>query len=105
MTPQAAPVSQDRIWSQVVARAWSDEDFKQRLIQDPRGVLAEHGADLPDGIDLEVVEDTSTTRHLVLPPPPSDELTDEELVGNSAAYCFSGDCGRCGCGCWRCRCD
>jgi hypothetical protein len=104
MTPQATPVSQERLWSQIVARAWADDEFKQRLTQDARGVLAEYGVELPGDVDVRIVEDTATTRHLLLPPPPSDELTDEELVGNSAAWCFSGDCGRCGCGCWRCAC-
>jgi hypothetical protein len=95
-------------WSQVFALAWSDDEFKQRLIDDPHSVLAEHGIEMPLSMDIKVVEDTATARHLVLPPPPTDELTEEELTGDAAAYCFSGDCGRCGCGCdrcGRCRCD
>lgn len=104
MIAQEAPVSQDRLWSQLIARVWSDEDYKQRLRDDPRGVLAESGIEMPDGVDIRVVEDTANVRHIVLPSPPTDELTDEELFGNSAAYCFSGDCGHCGCGCHRCRC-
>jgi hypothetical protein len=107
MIAQATPVSQERAWSQVIARVWADEDFKQRLLLDPRGVLAENDIELPPDVDINVVEDSATVRHVVLPPPPSDELTDEELVGKDAAYCFCGACGRCGCGCGGCfsRCD
>jgi hypothetical protein len=99
-----ATMSQERLWSQVIARTWSDEDFKERFMIDPRGVLAEHGIELPDDADIKVVQDTDTLRHLVLPAAPTDELTDEDLVGSEVAYCWCGDCGRCGCGCVRCRC-
>jgi hypothetical protein len=105
MIAQEAAVSQDRLWSQIVARVWSDEEFKQRFKNDPRGVLAEHGIDTPEGVDIRVVEDSPEVRHIVLPPPPVDELTDEELIGTTVAYCYSGACGRCGCGCGRCRCN
>lgn len=108
-----AQMSQERLWSQVLARVWSDADFKERLIRDPRGVLAEHGIDLPEGHEITVLEDTDTVRHLVLPPAPTEELVDEELVGSPVAgdsfsgWCgWCGSCGRCGCGCRRCRaCD
>ncbi|HEX4608161.1 MAG TPA: NHLP leader peptide family RiPP precursor [Urbifossiella sp.] len=99
-------LSQERAWGQIVAQAWADEDFKARLLADPRGVLAEYGIDTPEGVDLEVVEDTDTVRHFILPPSPAGDLADEELGGGAVAYCysgFSGYCGRCGCGC-SCRC-
>jgi hypothetical protein len=104
MTAQAPQVSQERLWNQLIAQVWSDEDFKQRLLIDPRGVLAEFGIELAEGTEIKVVEDTETVRHLVLPPAPIDELTDEELIGDTVAYCYSGWCGRCGCGCGRCGC-
>jgi hypothetical protein len=100
-----AQVSQERMWGQIVARAWSDEDFKQRLLSDPQVVLAEYGMEAPAGIEFQVVEDTPTVQHLVLPASPEGDLTDEELVGASVAdsYCRAcGGCGRCGCGCRRC---
>jgi hypothetical protein len=65
-------------WGQVVARAWSDETFKQRLLSDPRTVLAEAGLPVPRNSTVQVHETTPTQLHLVLPPPP-DELSDAEL--------------------------
>jgi hypothetical protein len=100
-------MTEDRLWSQVVARAWSDEAFKQRLTADPAAMLAEYGIDLPEGVVVRVVEDTATVRHFVLPPCPAEELTDEELIGVAVADSDSrvcGDSGNCGCGCRRCRC-
>ena len=34
--------------ARVVAHAWANPDFKQRLLSDPRTTLAELGYDLPD---------------------------------------------------------
>ena len=103
----------DRAWSQIVATAWADEDFKGRLLATPRAVLTEYGINVPDGIELAVVEETKafdrkdseTLRHLVLPTSPAGDMADEELVASNDAYCysgFSGYCGRCGCRCGGC---
>jgi hypothetical protein len=100
-------ISQEQVWGQIVARAWSDEDFKQRLLSDPRDVLTEYGLEMPDGAALRVVQDTPEVHHLVLPVSPEGDLADEELVGTAVMDSFSGFCGwcgRCGCGCRRCRC-
>lgn len=85
-------------WSMLVARAWADEELKGRLIEDPAGVLREHGIEIPLGTELRVVEDTPEIRHLVLPASPEGELVDEELVASVGRDSFSGFCG----GCWRC---
>jgi len=67
-------------YGKVVAKAWSDGAFKAKLLSDPRAALAEAGVDVPAGVTVKVVEDTETTWHLVLPPPPPEgELTDEAL--------------------------
>ena len=102
MVAQANPAAMERLWGRIIAQAWSDEDFKQALIDDPHSVLAEYGIDVPAGVAINVVEDTETVRHIVLPPRP-DDLTDEPLSGDGVAW-VCGACGRCGCGCARCRC-
>ena len=70
-------------WGQVVARAWSDEAYKQRLLSNPQAVLTEAGVPVPPNITLEVHESTPTHLHLVLPPPPAGrqagKLTEAEL--------------------------
>jgi hypothetical protein len=107
-----AQVSEELVWNQVVARAWCDEDFMSRLLSDPQAMLAEHDLEVPPGTAVEVVlgsevriDGTDQVRRFILPPGPSQELMDEELVGDAVAYyCNCAACGRCGaCGC-RCRC-
>ena len=57
-------------WNQLVARTWSDDTFKQRLLSDPRAVLAEAGLPIPPNVNVHVHGASPTDVHLVLPPPP-----------------------------------
>jgi hypothetical protein len=107
-----AQLSEELVWSQIVARAWCDEGFMERLLSDPRAVLAEHDLEVPPGTEVEVlmgtevkIDDTGNmARRFILPARPSQELMEEELGGDAVAYCRCGGCGGCGgCGC-RCRC-
>ena len=63
------------------AACWKDETLKQRFMSDPKAVLAEHGMAVPDGIDVNVVENTDNTVHITMPAPPSGhmDLSDDEL--------------------------
>ena len=60
---------------------WKDDVLKQRFLDDPRTVLAEHGMSVPDEVDLVVVENTDRIVHITLPAPPGGgiDLSDEEL--------------------------
>ncbi len=44
--------------------------YRSRAVIDPRGVLAEFGTDLDDGVDVRVWDSTSEMRYLVLPERP-----------------------------------
>ena len=66
-------------WGQLVARAWSDAAFKQRLLADPAAALAEQGIPVPPGVEVRVHENSAVLFHLTLPPKPTDELSDEQL--------------------------
>jgi hypothetical protein len=106
-----AQLSEELVWSQIVARAWCDEGFMNRLLSDPRAVLAEHDLEMPPGTEVEValgpdvkVDETDTLRRFILPAFPPGDLIEEDLGGGAVAWCACGACGRCGgCGC-RCRC-
>lgn len=63
----------------IIAKAWVDEAFKQRLIADPVATLMAEGIAIPPGLCLKVVENTDCLLHIVLPPKPSDELSRESL--------------------------
>jgi len=106
----------DKRWSLIVARAWADEDFKGRLLADPRAVLCENGMEIEPDVPVSVIEATETVdydqalmnvRRFILPANPGGDLCEEELGPVGVAYCYCGGCGRCGrcgCGCGRCGC-
>jgi hypothetical protein len=106
-----AQLSEELVWSKIVAQAWCDKGFMKRLLSDPLSVLAKHDLEGPPGTEVEVVlgtevkvEETDTVRRFILPVSPSHKLKEEELGGGAVAYCGCGGCGRCGaCGC-RCFC-
>ena len=53
--------------ARLVARAWSDREYKTRLLADPRAALIELGFTLPDTTtQLAVVENTVDVHHLVV---------------------------------------
>jgi hypothetical protein len=66
----------------LIAACWRDDALKQRFLSDPHAVLAEHGMDVPEGINVNVVENTDTTVHVTLPAAPVEhaDLSDEELA-------------------------
>lgn len=84
--------------AKAISRAWSDTSYKARLVQDPHTALTEVGVEAPAGTAIRVVEDTATTRHLVLPVAPSNagELSSEEL--EKVAGGLTGDGGAGGAG-------
>ena len=69
--------------AELFAACWKDEALKARFMSDPKAVLAEHGIDVPDNIDVNVVENSDNTVHITMPKDPtgSTELSDEELAG------------------------
>jgi hypothetical protein len=75
---QETPPEQANRYEQMVARAWRDAAFKQRLLDDPRAALAELGIAVPKGHEVRVFENNAQLTHLVLPHRPR-YLTDEQL--------------------------
>ena len=68
--------------SELIAKAWKDEAFKQELINNPKAVYTrELGQQLPENLIIRVVEETADTIYLALPRSPqvSEELSDEAL--------------------------
>jgi hypothetical protein len=62
----------------VIGQAMSDPAFRKRLLADPAGTLRRAGVDVPEGVTFQVMEDTATTVHLVLPSM-ADELQFSDL--------------------------
>ena len=64
--------------TQLIARAFKDSAFKQDLLANPKVVVQkELGAQLPEGIEIHLLEETESTLYMVLPSNPYGELTPE----------------------------
>jgi hypothetical protein len=93
MATDPARQEQARKLGQLVARAWTDEVFKQRLLAEPATVLQEQGLAVPAGTEVRVVEDTEQVQHLVLPRRPAEgELSEEQLAVAAGGWCLDGKC-------------
>jgi nitrile hydratase len=57
--------------------------YRSRVVRDPRGVLAEFGVSVPDGVTVRVHDSTADLRYLVLPARPAgtEGWTEEALAG------------------------
>jgi hypothetical protein len=69
----------------IVQRSIDDEEFRQRLLEDPKGAVGEElGTRLPDNVEVRMVEESADTIYLVLPSSSplvgeGGELSDEAL--------------------------
>jgi Nitrile hydratase, alpha chain len=75
----------------VVAKCWSDESFKKRLLADPAATLKAEGVkfELPVGMTLKAVENTDNVYHIIIPPKPA-ELSDEQLDKVAGGFSSAG---------------
>jgi len=76
----------------VLRRAFEDPDFRERLLADPRGVIAEvRGEALPEDLEVKVLENAPNKVYLVLP---SADLSDADIdsVAAGGMHCFNPAC-------------
>jgi hypothetical protein len=67
-------------YSMLIAKAWTDEAFKKRFLANPAAVMKERGLEVPYGVEVKIVESTPNLLYLVLPPKPTEELSEEDLL-------------------------
>jgi hypothetical protein len=72
----------------------NDDGERQKFMSDPRGYLKQAGVAVPDGVDVNVVEDTPSVKNIVLPLKgkhgADGELSDADLGAVSGAGGGSG---------------
>ena len=71
---------QENPLQKIITKCWEDEAFKARLLADPAATLAAEGLQAPEGVTLNVAVDSEDVRTLVIPLPPTGELSDGELT-------------------------
>ncbi|MBO9540454.1 NHLP leader peptide family RiPP precursor [bacterium] len=74
-------VTRSQLEAQLIAKAWEDEAFKHELMSSPRTVIArELGISLPEGLNVQVFDESNNSLVLVIPRNPNaEELSDLEL--------------------------
>lgn len=70
--------AQSKKMNQIIAKCWSDENFKKKLLADPAAILKTEGVTVPEGISVKTLENTDKVFHLVIPAKPTD-LSDDDL--------------------------
>jgi hypothetical protein len=70
-----------KMYAKVIAKAWRDEEFKKRLLNDPATVLKENGIEIPEEMTVRFVERKEGEIVVPLPPPRPEfgELSEEDL--------------------------
>ena len=72
-------MSDDKL-SGVFSKCREDAAFKKRFLADPGAVLGAEGFDVPEGVEVKVVENLPGTLHIVLPSElGSSDLSDADL--------------------------
>ena len=68
--------------AELFAACWKDEALKARFMSDPKAVLAERGIDVPDNMNVNVVENSDNTVHITMPKAPAgaNALSDVDLT-------------------------
>jgi hypothetical protein len=86
--------------AQLFAACWKDEALKARFMSDPKSVLKDYGLEVPDGMDVKVVENADNCVYITLPAPPPGkmDLSDDELSNAAGGYSNGADF-------WSCQCD
>jgi Nitrile hydratase, alpha chain len=95
---EASARTRDELEAQIVARARSDETFRERLKADPRAAVADvTGVVVPESIQIEVLEETPEQAYLVIPLNRIAIAEDQlDAVSGGAESCTGWTTGACG---------
>lgn len=55
------------IYAEVIARCWQDSQYRLNFLTHPNQVLTEAGMSIPEGVKVEVLQNTDTVKHAILP--------------------------------------
>lgn len=85
------------VFGRIVSNAWSDMEFKQKLLSDPKNVLKQNGVVIPDSLDVKIVENTNNVVYFILPQKPdvTRDVLEEDLlvaVGKDTNPCMLSEC-------------
>ena len=80
------------IETQIIAQAWKDDAYKQEILSNPKTVVErEFGVQLPDELNVHVMEENSTNLYFVLLARPNlsnAELSEDQLEAIAGGNTF-----------------
>ncbi|MDZ8106187.1 MAG: NHLP leader peptide family RiPP precursor [Nostoc sp. DedQUE12a] len=83
MSEQEQAQTRQDIEARIIAKAWKDEAYKQELLTNSKAVIErEFGVEFPADVNVQVLEENSTSLYFVLPVSPIaiiQELSEQEL--------------------------
>ncbi len=84
----------NKAWAKIIAKAWSDDAFKQKLLKDPLPIFKEYGIEFR-GMTCKIHENTEKVIHFSLPEKPPGEITEESLkkISGAGQYHSNASCG------------
>jgi hypothetical protein len=74
-------------YARVQSLYWLDEEFRNKMNDDPQGALAPYGVGSAPGVQLHLVVNDNNTVYLILPERPAS-ITNEQVEVLSAAGTF-----------------
>jgi hypothetical protein len=82
---------QSKKLGEVIKKAWDDEAFMARLLEDATSVLKEQGIQMPEGMEVKAVQNAENLTYLVVPPKPSRSISDTQLdeVAGGTGLCIT----------------
>ena len=81
----------DEIRAHIIGKATEDETFRSKLLSDPKSSIEEElGITIPDGVTVQVHENTTQHVHLVLPR--TGKLSEKELTAAGGDSCGPSAC-------------
>ncbi len=74
-------IEERKQYAKIIAKAWADDAFKKRLIEDPAAVLDENGIEIPEGTTIKFIEGKENEILLPIQPRPAwtTKLSDQDL--------------------------
>ncbi|MFI5334156.1 MAG: NHLP leader peptide family RiPP precursor [Chlamydiales bacterium] len=73
----------DAARAKIIEKVWKDPEFKKRFMQNPKAALKEMGIQVPDNIQLNVVEEKKNSYTFVIPfsnGAVREELSEKDLM-------------------------
>lgn len=66
-------------YSKIIAKVWSDPEFKTLLLKNPEEALHTLGIEVPEGAKITICENTEKQLYFVVPQKPAGNFSEKEL--------------------------